>query len=330
MKKKLGFSLQKPIMLLILVAALSIRLPGIFLTVNNLLNILLAVCIWGIMVCGTSFALLNGGIDLCIGSTAALAGCTMVLITIAFGYSTAGTILGIVCGLGLGVLCGLFNGCISYYFALPAFVVSLAAKNIVLGIAQRITNQGTIICMHSDLMNFIGTGKVLGVPFLVVFFLIIFALAWFVQNRTTFGKHVYAVGGNPLASRYSGLNSRRIGISTYVISGFTAALSVIMLSCFNRQAVATQAGSYDGNVLVALVVGGISLQGGEGSLAGAMFGLLLLGIINNAMVLLGIDSTYQDLIQGVLVMIAVAVDVYARNKNNGLKRRRPLWKKKNA
>lgn len=317
-------SIQKPAMLLALIVVMTFLSPNVFLTPGNISSILLAVCIYGVMVCGTIFPLLNGGIDLSIGSTAALSGSIMVLVTIAFDYSALGTIIGITCGLGAGVLCGLFNGVVSYYFAIPAFIVTLAAKNIVLGIAQHITHQNTIICLYSDVMNRIGSGKILGIPFPVIFCVLLFVATWFVLRRTTFGRYTYAVGGNATASRYSGINSRRVGISAYVISGMTAAMAGIMLSCFNRQATSAQAGGYDGDVLVALVVGGVSMAGGEGSITGAVFGLLLLGIINNAMVLLGVDAIYQDLIKGILVVIAVAVDMYARNKNNGLKRKTKL------
>ncbi len=116
------------------------------------------------------FPLLNGGIDLSIGSVTALSGSVMVLVAIASGYSTGGTILGIVLGLLAGTACGALNGLISYYFALPAFVVTLAMKNIILGVTQHITNRNTVICLYSDLMNWIGTGKILGVQFLIILF----------------------------------------------------------------------------------------------------------------------------------------------------------------
>ena len=122
---------QKPLMLLALIIIAAVSCPT-FLTPSNILSILLAVCIYGVMACGTIFPLLNGGIDLSIGSVAALSGSVMVLVTIASGYSTGGTILGIVLGLLAGTACGALNGLISYYFALPAFVVTLAMKNIIL------------------------------------------------------------------------------------------------------------------------------------------------------------------------------------------------------
>lgn len=314
MKSLRKVSLQKPLMLLVLIAVVSILCPT-FLTQTNVLSIFLAVCIYGVMACGTIFPLLNGGIDLSIGSVAALSGSIMVMVTLYFDNSAGGTVLGILLGLVAGLACGLINGMVSYYFAIPAFVVTLAMKNIILGIAQHLTDQNTIICLYSDLLNWIGTGKILGIQFLIIFFVIIFIIAWFVLNRSKFGRFTYAAGGNETATRYSGINSRAIGISAYVISGFTAALSGIMLSCFNRQAVATQASGYDGNVLVMLVVGGVSMAGGEGNITGVLFGMLLIGIINNAMLLIGIDSIYQDMVQGILIVVAVALDVYSKRKN---------------
>ena len=321
MKSLKKFSLQKPLMLLALIIVASVLCPA-FLTPSNILSIFLAVCIYGVMACGTIFPLLNGGIDLSIGSVAALSGSVMVLVTLGFDSTPGGTVFGILLGLGAGVLCGLVNGLVSYYFAIPAFVVTLAMKNIILGIAQHITHQNTIICLYSDLVNWIGTGKIMGIQFLIILFVIVFLIAWVILNRSKYGRYTYAAGGNEVATRYSGVNSRMVGISAYVISGFTAALSGIMLSCFNRQAVATQASGYDGNVLVMLVVGGVSMAGGEGNIVGVLFGMLLIGIINNAMILLGIDSIYQDMVQGILIVIAVALDVYSKRKQITIKKRK--------
>ena len=127
MKSLKKFSLQKPLMLLALIIVASVLCPA-FLTPSNILSIFLAVCIYGVMACGTIFPLLNGGIDLSIGSVAALSGSVMVLVTLGFDSTPGGTVFGILLGLGAGVLCGLVNGLVSYYFAIPAFVVTLAMK----------------------------------------------------------------------------------------------------------------------------------------------------------------------------------------------------------
>ncbi len=315
-------AIQKPLMLLALIVIASVASPS-FLSRDNIVSILLAICIYGVMACGMTFALLNGGIDLSVGSVAALSGSVMVMTTVAMNYTVGGTLLGIALGILVGMLCGLVNGAVSYYFAIPSFIVTLAMKNIVLGIAQYVTGHNTIICLESKLVNWIGTGKILGIPFLIWFFVIVFAITWFVLNRTKFGKYTYATGGNEVASRYSGINSRMVGISAFVISGLPAALSGILLSCFNRQAIASQASGYDGNVLVILVVGGISMAGGEGNIVGTLFGMLLIGIINNAMLLIGIDSIYQDMVQGLLIVAAIAIDTYSKKKKLQVKGKRP-------
>lgn len=317
--KKLN--LQLPLIVVALIVIMTIWKPGIFLTPSNFLSILLSICIYGVMMCGTIFPLLNGGIDLSIGSTAALAGCVTILITMAGNYTPTASLLGILAGIGVGALCGAINGLVSSLFGIPAFIVTLATSNIVLGIAQSISRQRTITCLNSEVINWIGTGKILGVPFPVVFFVALLILTWWILKYTRFGRYAYAAGGNPKATRFSGISTKKIQIATYIISGTTAALAGIVLSCFNRQAVYSQASGYDGDVLVALVVGGVSMAGGEGKITGAVFGLMILGILNNAMVLIGIDAIYQDLVKGLLVIVAVALDVYARNKNSGLKRK---------
>lgn len=314
-------SLQLPLIVLVLAAVMTIWKPGIFLTGSNLQSILLSVCIYGIMMCGTIFPLLNGGIDLSIGSTAALAGCVAILLTVRGGETSSAAVLGILAGMAVGALCGTVNGVVSSLFGIPAFVVTLASSNIVLGLAQTVSRQRTITCLHSDLIRWIGTGKLLGIPFPIIFFALLLVLTWWMLKYTRFGRYAYAAGGNPTATHYSGVNTRMIQTVTYLISGTTAAMAGIVLSCFNRQAVYTQASGYDGDVLVALVVGGVSMAGGEGKITGAIFGLLILGILNNAMILIGIDAIYQRLVKGLLVIVAVAIDVYTRNKDSGMKRK---------
>ena len=314
-------TIQLPAIIAVLVLVMGIWKPGMFLTASNLNSILLSVCIYGVMMCGTIFPLLNGGIDLSIGSIAALSGCTMVLVTMSGGYTPGATLCGILAGAVIGAVCGTANGLISSLFGIPAFIVTLAMKNVVLGIAQHITGQKTITCLDSKLMNWLGTGRILGIQFPVFFFLVLLVFIWWVLKYTSFGKYAYAAGGNAKAARFSGVNTRAMEILTYTISGLTAGLAGILLSCFNRQAVYTQAGGYDGDVLVALVVGGVSMAGGEGKISGAVFGLIIIGILNNAMILVGIDSIYQDLVKGLLVILAVAIDYYSRTKDSGLKKK---------
>ena len=328
-KIKLG-NLTRPIMLIVVIIAMTIAKPGIFFTANNFLSILQAVCIYGIMGCGVIFVLLVGGMDLSIGSICALSGSIMIMTTLRGNFSVGSTILGIMLGLIVGVICGFVNGFITYYFSIPFFVISLASKQVILGIVQILTHQQTILCVDSKFVTWLGSGRILGVPFPIIFFLICVVFFWFILNRTKFGRYMYATGGNPVATRYSGINSKMMGVIAYTLSGLMSGMAGIFLSCMNRQCVATQGAGYDGDVLVALVVGGVSMTGGVGNIPGAVFGLVLIGILKNAMVLLGIDSVYQDLLQGLIAIIAVAIDIYVQNRNSGTKRRHFALRKKLA
>lgn len=304
-------TLQSLIFLVVLILIISIISPN-FLSLRNMNSIFLSVLFFGIMASGSIFVLLVGGIDLSIGSTAALAGSIMILVTNANGYTAKGTVIGIVLGLVAGALCGLLNGTVAAYFRVPAMIVTLATQNIILGIAQNITHNNTITSIESGLVNWLGTGSVMGQPFPVIFFIVLVIIVHVVLSKTVYGRKVYAVGGNKIASKFTGIDSKKMQLSAYVISGITAAMAGVMLSCFNRQAVATQAKGYEGDVLVALVVGGVSMGGGEGTIPGAMVGIFLMGVINNAMVLVGIDAIYQELIKGVIVIVAVSFDMYVR------------------
>ena len=331
-KKKIDMKvLQRPILLVTVIVIMTVLRPTMFLKSTNIQSILLSISIYGIIACGTMFPLLIGGIDLSIGSICALSGCTTLILVMKFNYTVGGTIAAFVIGILVGVLCGVINGVITVKFAIPAFVVTLATKNIVYGLAQMVTNKNTITCLNSSFVTWLGTGHILGIPMPIVVFLICVIITAVVLEKTVFGRRIYAVGGNPKASTFTGIKSSRIQILAYIISGFMAGLGGIMLSCFNSQGIASQGSSYDGDVLVALVVGGVSMSGGEGSIVGGVFGLVLMGIVKNALTLLSVDSCYQDIVTGVVVVLAVAIDMYGRTKDDGLQRKRRFsFKKQNA
>lgn len=318
--KKLISRFQKPLILLVVMILLTILQPGVFLTLGNFRSILLAISIYGIMVCGTIYTILLGGIDLSVGAIAAMSGACAVTIIVKFDYSTAGVILGLIVGLVSGCLVGSVHGIIVSKFEVPPFLITLASQNIVYGIAQLLTNNQVISCLKPKLFTFIGGGRVLGIPFSVVIFVCIVLISYYLMNKTVFGRQVYAVGGNREASDLSGVSSQKITIIAYAISGFTAALAGIVLASMNQQAIAKAAQGYENDVLTAIVVGGTSLMGGEGSLQGAMFGALLVGMINNGLRLMGVPSTYHSVVKGVVIIIAVAIDAYGRYKNSGLQR----------
>lgn len=311
---------QKPLILLIVMLILTLLNPGIFFTLGNFKSILLAISIYGVMVCGTIYPILLGGIDLAVGATAAMSGACAVLTIVNMNYSSTGVILGILFGLAAGIMAGAAHGVIVASFNVPPFLITLASQNIIYGVAQLLTGNQVISCLKPVTFTFLGGGRLFGVPFSVYILVIVALISFYLLNRTTFGRSIYAVGGNKEASDLSGVSSRKITIAAYAISGFTAALAGIVLASMNQQAIAKAAQGYENDVLTAIVVGGTSLMGGEGSLQGAMFGALLVGMINNGLRLLGVPSTYHSVVKGIVIIAAVAVDAYGRYKNSGLKR----------
>ena len=311
---------QKPLILLAVAAVLTLLQPGVFLTVGNFKSILLAISIYGVMVCGTIYPILLGGIDLAVGATAAMSGACAVLTIIKYDYSLMGVVLGVLLGLVAGTLAGAAHGLIVSRFNVPPFLITLASQNIVYGIAQLLTNNQVISCLKPRAFTFIGGGRLLGVPFSVYILAVTALISWYLLNRTTFGRQIYAVGGNRVAADLSNVSSFKVTVTAYAISGFTAALAGIVLASMNQQAIAKAAQGYENDVLTAIVVGGTSLMGGEGSLQGAMFGALLVGMINNGLRLMGVPSTYHSVVKGCVIIAAVALDAYSRYKNSGLQR----------
>lgn len=322
-------NLQKPLILVAVMVTLTILQPGVFLTLGNFRSILLAISIYGVMVCGTIYPILLGGIDLSVGAVAAMSGAWAVTTIVRYDYSMTGVVLGIFIGLLSGVIAGIVHGMIVSKYNVPPFLITLASQNIVYGIAQLLTGNQVISCLNPRAFTFIGGGRIFGIPFSVIIFVIIALISYFLMNRTVFGRNVYAVGGNREAADLSGVSSRKITMTAYAISGFTAALAGIVLASMNQQAIAKAAQGYENDVLTAIVVGGTSLMGGEGSLQGAMFGALLVGMINNGLRLMGVPSTYHSVVKGAVIILAVAIDAYGRYKNSGLQRAGFFSKKRN-
>lgn len=325
-KKVLGRS-QKLWILVVIMLVLTILQPGVFLTAANMKSILLSISIYGIMVCGTIFPILLGGIDLSVGAVAAAAGALAVTQIVAHDYSMTGVLIGIVGGLLLGCVVGLIHGLIVTQFGVPAFLITLATQNIVYGIAQLLTGNNVIACMKPDFFAFLGGGRLFGIPFSIFIMAFMAILSYIILNKTVLGRNIYAVGGNSEACRLSGVKSRLVTIIAYVASGFTAALAGIVLASMNRQAIAKAAQGYDNYVLTALVVGGASLMGGEGSVLAAIWGAFLVGVVQNGLRLMGVTSDYHGIFKCIVIIAAVALDAQVRYKKSGLQKS-GLFKKK--
>jgi len=289
-----------------------------FFRISNVYSILLSIAIYGTMACGMLFVILVGGIDLCQGSTAAMAAVILIKSANIYGQTTTTFIIGGLVALAACALLGLFHGIECAYFKVPAFVLTLATQYTIYGLMNVLTDGVYIQALPTGVLYYIGGGRPLGIPMPIIIFAVCAIVLTIVLSRTKFGRRIYAVGGNPEAASLVGVKSKKHIVISYVLSSVFAGLGGMLLCCMNLQASYTTAAGYEGNVLTAMVVGGVNLAGGEGSIAGAIFGALLVGIINNIMILLDIPADYQLFVQGVIIVGAVTLNMYTYRRSLGL------------
>ena len=313
--------------LLIIVILIMIIFQPKFFSLDNVSSILLAIAIYGIMVCGMLFVVILGGIDLSIASAAALGGSILSVFVKGSGYTVEGFITGFAVSIAVAILVGLVHGVMCTVFGLPSFVVTLATQYVLLGAVLVVTNGAYIY--HSDFGIFymLGNARPLGIPLPIIIFLIYTAISAFVLGCTTYGRSLYCIGGNPVASGLVGIRTTINTIIAYIFCSVSAFFGGMILVSMNMMAGAATASNAIGSVLTAIIVGGINLAGGEGGIPGAIFGALLVGIINNALILLGVPSDYQKFVQGVIIIGAIALNVYTKRRSENIKTPRKPSKK---
>jgi ribose transport system permease protein len=292
--------------LIVLMIVFSISSPH-FLQVNNLLNIILQVSIIAICAFGMTYALIIGGIDLSIGSTIALSGTAAALLlqmNIPFFVVVLGVLL-------IGVILGAFNGVLIAKLHIPAFIVTVATMGIFRGIAY-ITTDGVPISVKDPSFLALGNKAVLGIQIPILILLALFFINHVVLSKTKFGRRAYISGGNEEAALYAGINVSRIKISVYVITSVMAAISGLILASRLYSAQPNAASGYELDAIAAAVLGGTSLSGGSGRMLGTLLGAIIIGVINNGMNLMNVPYFYQLIVKGLVILVAVYVDV--RNK----------------
>lgn len=295
--------------LIILIVFVSVLNPA-FLQVNNLLNLMRQLIINGFIALGMTFVILTGGIDLSVGSTLALTSAIFA------GLLQGGmpTILAILISLGLGLILGLLNGILITKGKLAPFIVTLATMTIFRGLTLVYMDGRPIAGPKDDFaFQFLGKGQFFGIPFQVILFIITYLILWILLTKTSYGRKIYAVGGNEKASFISGIKIDKVKILVYVISALMAVLSGLVLTSRLNSAQPTAGSAYEMDAIAAVVLGGTSMTGGSGSLTGTLIGILILGVLNNGLNLLGVSSFYQQIVKGVVILIAVLID-RKRNK----------------
>ena len=288
--------------LVVLVVIMALIAPY-FWTTNNLLEVVRQVSAIAILAAGGTFVILTSGIDLSAGS--ALGVTAMVAIVMA--DSDAPWIVAVIVALLAGAIIGAINGVFIARFALPAFIVTLAALTYLRGFVY-VGTGGTTLVPENVGYSWIGQGNVLGIPVAAIIMLVVYVIGWFLLERTVFGRQIYAIGGNAQAAHLSGIPVRRVVFLVYVVAGLCAGIAGIIVSARLESAVPDLGTGYELNAIAAIVLGGTSLMGGRGSLLGTLVGALFIAVLSNGMTLLNVQSFYQQIIMGAVILLAVFVD----------------------
>ena len=293
------------IALIILMAVITI-INSNFLTANNLLNLLLQVTSNALIAFGMTFVILTGGIDLSVGSILALSSA----LTAGLLGSGMPVTLAILISLILGCILGMMNGLLISYGKLAPFIVTLATMTIFRGATLVYTNGNPITKGLSDtfLFQFLGQGYIVGIPFPVIIMFIVFIVLYVLLHKTAFGKSVYAIGGNEKAAYISGVKLNKVKIIIYSISGIMASISGLIITSRLSSAQPTAGASYEMDAIAAVVLGGTSLSGGKGRILGTLIGALIIGVLNNGLNIIGVSAFWQQVVKGVLILIAVLID----------------------
>ncbi len=276
-----------------------------FLTVDNLTNVLWSVCLIGIMTTGAMYAPVTGGIDLSVGSMAALAGILANVFMNTFGMHW---ILAMLLTLLIGAVIGWVNGIVTTKFLVPAFIVTMAAKTYLFGLAMLISNGDQITIMEPKPFLEIGVGKWLGIPIPIYIMVVLVIVSHILLKHTVFGRRAIAVGANEVSAKLAGVNPDRTRIIVYTISSVTATIAGIVMASLTQQAYAMNASGYELDVITAIVVGGTSLMGGNGSVIGALIGAVMVGFINNGLNLLDMPSAYHPIATGIVILVALILN----------------------
>lgn len=311
---------QSLLALVVMVVALSLASDQ-FLTIPNLRNILLQISVNLCLSIGMTLIILTGGIDLSVGAILGLSGAVAAgLLKNGMALNFAGVQLqftpfgAVLAGIFIGLALGWFNGLAITRFKLPPFVATLGMLSIGRGLTMLWTN-GFPITALGPTFGFIGAGFWLGVPTAIWISAALVVLFYLISTHTTLGRYIYAVGGSEKAAAFAGLNVDRIKIWVYTLAGGLAAIGGLILTA-RLDAADPKAGlGYELDSIAAVVIGGTSLSGGRGSILGTVLGCLIIGVLNNGLVLLEVSPFWQQVIKGLVILVAVAVDKLGAKQN---------------
>jgi ribose/xylose/arabinose/galactoside ABC-type transport system permease subunit len=297
---------ERPYMLyiafLILLVVFSLSSPW-FLSVENFLNIGRQTTLVSIIAVGMTFVIVARQIDLSVASTLALSGMAAAL---AMSHINNSWVVGAMAGLGTGALVGLLNGILTTQLSIPSFLVTLGTLSMARGLAMMVTNTKPVIITNETYFAIFGEGTFLGMPVPIAWTLAAMIVGILLLHYNVFGRRIYAVGGNPTAALYSGINTKWVTTAAFILTGTLAGLAALVLSARSHAARPDVVQGMELDVIAAVILGGCSLFGGRGYILGTLFGSLIIGTLNNGLVLLGVSSPMQLVIKGAIIVAAVA------------------------
>jgi len=322
-KRSFGYYIDKYsiyLVLLVLVVFLSILTPS-FLTATNMMNLFMAESTRGLLAVGVAFCIIAKGIDLSLGSVIAVASVVSVSLLQDPSYGSRmfpnlphiPVVIGILLALMAGMLFGLINGLLIAYTKIPPFIATLGTMTAARGTALLYTNAYPIPELRPD-FKILGQGKIGFVPNIVLVLVFFLALAWVILNKTRFGKNIYAIGGNDVAAKVAGIKIEKNLVMIYVWSSMLAAVAGILITARSGSGIASLGTGYELDGIAAATVGGCSHNGGVGKVGGILAGILILGVINNGLLVLGISPYIQQIVKGVIIVGAVVFDMRKANR----------------
>ncbi len=290
------------IILLFMIVLMSC-LTDTFFTTRNLLNLVRQVSFIAIIGFGSAYIMICGGLDLSPGSVVAVTS----VVSCSFATGNYPTSVAILIGLLIGVVVGTVNGLLVTALRVPPFIATLGTMTSCNGIAM-LYSDGNSIKGLTDSYKYWGAGKIMGIPISIIIMLVLAVIMFVVLVYTPFGRHIVAVGDNIQAAKISGIKTERIILLVYIIGGVLASIASILMSGRIASGQPLLGDGYEMDAISAAVVGGVSLKGGVGSMGGVICGALIIGIINNGMDLLGVSSYWQQIVKGIIIVLAIVLD----------------------
>ncbi|MEG0832689.1 MAG: ABC transporter permease [Oscillospiraceae bacterium] len=283
--------------------ALSAIMSENFLTLQNLVNVLRQTAPVMIIACGETMVIIAGMTDLAPGAVLALAGCVGIGVT----AGTGNVFLGVLVAISIGALCGLISGIAVSRFRVPPFIATLAVMNMARGAAFVYTDGKTLYDIGD--FAFFGQGSILGIPAPIVFMAVIVAISYVLLKHTKFGRYLYAVGGNEEAAVASGINTKKVKLTAYLFLGVLSGFAGVVFCSRLNSGIPSSGANYEFDAIISAIIGGTSFSGGIGTIGGTVIGCMIIALLNNMLNLLSVQSYWQLIVKGMVIMLAVVIDM---------------------